>query len=117
MMGSPYFYTGSMDNGGVHINNGVGNKLCYLLTDGDKFNGYTVTAMGIPAVADLFYEVQVNLLSEASDYADLYTQLTQAAINLGWSAGDRTNLERACRAVEIRPDLRGIPRVLIAEKP
>ena len=91
------------DYGGVHVNNGVGNKLVYLLTDGDAFNGQTVTGMGISRVADLFYEVQTNLLFPAADYADLNMALAQAAINLGFSASERANIEAACLAVEIGP--------------
>src|SRR5262249_1374284 len=40
----------SNDDGWVHFNSGINNKLCYLLTDGDSFNGYTVTGMGISRV-------------------------------------------------------------------
>lgn len=89
------------DNGGVHIDSGILNKLAYLLTDGDTFNGRTISSLGVSQVADLMYEAQVNLLTQSSDYADLYAQLNQAAINLGWSLGDRDNLEQAMRAVEI----------------
>lgn len=96
-MGSPYWD----EYGEVHTNSGVGNKLAYLLTDGDTFNGYIVTGMGVGRVADLFYEAQTNLLSAGADYADLYYALTQAAINLGWGSSDRQNLRRACLAVEI----------------
>lgn len=102
-MRSPLFYTGSGDNGGVHINSGVGNKLAYLLTDGDTFNGRTITAMGISTTADLMYECQVNLLTSTSNYAGLYNALTQAAINLGLTQAERDNLEQACLAVEIKP--------------
>jgi Zn-dependent metalloprotease len=98
---SPLWYIGTGDNGGVHTNSGVGNKLCYLLTDGAAFNGKTVTGMGISAVAELFYEVQTNLLTSGSDYADLHDALTQAAINLEWSVANRDNLENACLATEI----------------
>jgi Zn-dependent metalloprotease len=100
-MGSPLWYTGSDDNGGVHYNSGVGNKLCYLLTDGDSFNGYAVSGMGIAPVAELFYECQTNLLTSASDYEDLSFALSQAAVNLGWTQEQQDNLEQACRAVEI----------------
>jgi bacillolysin len=51
--GSSNYYHGSEDNGGVHHNSGVGNKLCYLLTDGDSFNGHTVYGMEIEKTADL----------------------------------------------------------------
>lgn len=89
------------DQGGVHVNSGVNNKLAYLLTDGDTFNGYTVTGLGISRIADLYYEAQTNLLTSSSGWTDLYNGLLQAAVNLGWSVADRDNLLRACRAVEI----------------
>lgn len=101
-MGSQWFYTGPGDDGGVHINSGVGNKLAYLLTDGDTFNSYTIAGMGISLTADLMYECQTNLLTQSSDYGDLYDAITQAAINIGLTVPQRNNLENACRAVEIR---------------
>jgi hypothetical protein len=89
------------DNGGVHSNSGVNNKLCYLLVDGDSFNGWTVNGLGVSRIADLYYEVNANLLNAGSDWSDLYDALRQAAVNLSWSVDDRNNLYRACRAVEI----------------
>ncbi len=100
-LGSPLYYTGTEDFGGVHWNSGVNNKLCYLLTDGDTFNGQTVYGMGIPTVADLYYEVNVNLLTAAANWTDLYNALTQAAVNLRWGTADRHNLYLACAAVEL----------------
>lgn len=89
------------DWGGVHANSGVNNKLCYLLTDGDTFNGQTVYGMGILAVARLYWEAQYNLLTDGSDWSDLSHALAQAAVNLNWSHDDYVNLRRACVAVEI----------------
>jgi Zn-dependent metalloprotease/subtilisin-like proprotein convertase family protein len=102
-MGSPYWGLDlrKVDNGGVHTNSGVNNKLCYLLTDGDTFNGFTIWGMGIDKVAKLYYEVQTNLLTTAANYNDLYFALIQAAINLEWTDDERQNLEYACQAVEI----------------
>src|SRR6185295_273879 len=34
------------DQGGVHSNSGVGNKLCFLLCDGGVFNGQNIIALG-----------------------------------------------------------------------
>jgi len=97
----------------THRNNGVGNKLCYLLTDGSgdepggKFNGHTTWGMGIPTVSDLFYKSQYILPSQC-DYYNLYNALTQVAITpLGLSQDERDNLEQGCRAVEIAPNLMG----------
>jgi Zn-dependent metalloprotease len=89
------------DYGGVHTNSGVNNKLTYLLTDGGTFNGRTITGMGISRVADLYYEVNSNLLLSGANYTDLYNALTQAAINLGWTNSERDNLYKACLAVEL----------------
>jgi len=98
---SPYYYTGYEDYGGVHHNSGVGNKLCYLLTDGDTFNGYNIFAMGVSTAAALMYECQTNLLTSSSDYEDLGDALVQAGINIGLTSTKRTNVANACTAVEI----------------
>jgi len=95
---------GEDDYGWVHYNNGVGNKLCYLLTEGDTFNGYAIEGMGIEMIADLYYEVQTGLLVKAPNYTDLYLALKRAAENLGWTVDQKANLENACRAVEIACD-------------
>lgn len=97
------YATGMGDNGGVHINSGVLNKLAYLLVEGGSFNGYAISGMGIPAVADLFYECQTNLLVPGSSFEDVYHAMGQAAINLGLEAAQRTNLDNAMRAVHIDP--------------
>lgn len=94
-------YSGSGDNGGVHINSGINNKAAYLMTDGGSFNGYTVTGLGYAKVADLYYEVQTSLLTSAADYADLYDAVIQASINLGFSASEQQEVKDALDAVEM----------------
>lgn len=102
-LSSPFYQPPSDtdDEGGVHSNSGVNNKLCYLLTDGDTFNGQTIYANGTIAVEFLYYEAQANLLTSGAGWGELYNALTQAAVNMGWSATNRNNLYRACLAVEI----------------
>lgn len=92
---------GGNDFGGVHTNSGVNNKLCYLLTDGDTFNGQTTRGLGITNVAALYYEVQTNILGPSANWGDLYLALRQAAVTLGWNPPDRNNVYRGCVAVEI----------------
>jgi bacillolysin len=75
------------DSGGVHTNSGVNNKAAYLMTDGGTFNGKTVTALGITKVAKIYYEAQTNLLTSASDYQDLHSNLRQACTNLTGTSG------------------------------
>ena len=100
-IGSPNYYCGESDTGGVHWNSGVNNKAVYLMVDGDTFNGQTITAMGIPKVADLYYEVQTNHLTSGSNYADLYDALIQASFTLGYTAAERQNIQKALLAVEM----------------
>ena len=101
---SPLYFEGLGDNGGVHFNSGILNKLAYLLVDGDTFNGHTITGMGIPLVADLFYEIQTQLLVPGSNFVDAYFAMGQAAINLGLDAAQQANLDNAMRAVNIDPE-------------
>ena len=89
------------DNGGVHRNSGVNNKLCYLVTDGDTFNGQTVNGKGITSVADLYFEVQTDLLTSGASYYSLGNALRQAAVNLAWSQDSQNDVYRACLATEI----------------
>jgi len=93
------------DMGGVHTNSGVLNKAAYLIADGDSFNGYSVTGLGLDKAAAIFYELQTNLLTSASDYGDVYELLPQACYNLvgtgGIVAGDCAEVEKAVQATEM----------------
>lgn len=100
-MTSTHYHCDTSDQGGVHVNMGVGCKAAYLMVDGDSFNGYTVVGMGLDKTADVWYEVQTNLFTSASDYADLYDCLQQAAINLGYSTADRQTVQDAVDATEM----------------
>jgi Zn-dependent metalloprotease len=96
-----YRFPITLDNGGVHRNSGIGNKLCYLLTDGDTFNEQIVEGVGEAKVVELFYQAQTMHLTEASGYFDLYFALLASAKELGWSDDELRTLFRAGSAVEI----------------
>ena len=104
-LGSPLLYDveSFVDNGGVHHNSGIGNKLCYLLTDGDTFNGVTVQGMGIGLVADLFFGTQY-LLPPTADYNDLFLALGASSVDLNLTLEERLNITNAGKAVDIVPD-------------
>ncbi len=93
------------DKGGVHGNSGVGNKAAYLMVDGGAFNGKVITGLGITKTAKIFYEVQVNFLTTAGDYQDLYNGLQQACANLigadGITAADCQEVKKAVDATEM----------------
>ncbi len=108
---SSSYYCGTGDNGGVHVNSSIAAKVAVLLTDGGAFNGYSIQKLsgGIPMVAGLFYEVQANLLTSASDYQDLANALIQAADNLGLGVSDRQAVLNAVDAVEMGLQPAGCP--------
>ena len=70
-MTSSLYYCGEGDSGGVHYNSGIANKIAYLITDGDTFNGQTITGLGIAKAAQIFYRVQTSMLTSGADYQDL----------------------------------------------
>jgi Zn-dependent metalloprotease len=84
----------------VHTNSGVGNKLAYLLTDGDTFNGNFVSGMGVAIVRDLYWEA-VQLMGTSPNYSDFHDLLLDAADNLGLTTAQINNIQTACEAVEI----------------
>ena len=98
---SSLYYCGTGDNGGVHYNSGVANKAAYLITDGDTFNGYTITGLGLSKTADLFYEAQSNILISSANYNSLYAALNQACTTLNYSATECQQVSNAGLATEM----------------
>ena len=94
------------DRGGVHINSGVGNKLAYLITDGDTFNGQTVKGLGLKKAAALYWTVETELYPSA-DYPALGGTLLTACRNAvedktpGFTETDCDQVRKAIAAVRI----------------
>ena len=85
--GGTNWYTGSGDNGGVHINSGVQNKWFYILAAGesgtnDIGNSYSVAGIGIDKAAKIAYRNLNVYLSTNSQYSDARTGAIQAAEDL-----------------------------------
>ncbi len=104
-MTSSNWTTTTGDNGGVHTNSGVSNKAMFLLTDGQTFNTFTVSAIGLEKAVRVYYEAQINLLTSGSDYGALGNALNQACTNLVGTAGivaaDCTQVNNAVLATEM----------------
>ncbi|MEQ9062652.1 MAG: M4 family metallopeptidase [Vicingaceae bacterium] len=82
-----FWYAGTGDNGGVHINSGVQNFWFYLLCEGgnginDIGKSYTVNGIGIQNAASIAYENLNSYLSPLSDYEEARFYSIQAAIDL-----------------------------------
>ncbi len=103
-MHSPLYYCGMQDAGGVHENSGVTNRLAALLADGGTFNGRTVAGLGLAKAGRLFYDLDANWLTSASDFRDFHDALQASCAGLvgtaGISVADCNQVEDALLASE-----------------
>jgi Zn-dependent metalloprotease len=79
-----YWYTGSLDNGGVHINSGVQNKWFHVLAHGDDgyndlSNYYHVNGIGMTKAAKIAYYALTSVLLPSSQYSDSRQATVSAA--------------------------------------
>jgi Zn-dependent metalloprotease len=110
MMTSRRYARGEFDNGGVHINSGVGNRTFYLISQGGKQGGEHVRGIDGPSLkksATLYLDVIQHLVS-GSDYADLAAVLDRSCHALarhhtvGMTAANCRNVHRATLATRLR---------------
>ncbi len=81
------FYTGDLDNGGVHWNSGIQNHWFYLLTEGgtgenDLDDIYTVEGIGMQNASKIAFRNLQYYLTVTSQYADAYAGARWAAEDL-----------------------------------
>ncbi|MFC7497275.1 MULTISPECIES: M4 family metallopeptidase [unclassified Nocardioides] len=112
-----YSVDGVLDNGGVHINSGVGNHTAYLISQGGTFNGVTVDGIDgadptLAKSAALYFDVLVSL-STGADYADLADVLEQSCADLvaagEFVASDCASVAAGVAATEMRSAPFGTP--------
>ena len=76
-------YTGTSDNGGVHINSGIMNKMFYLLVNGGSNHadttGTTVTGIGLSAAAAISYDADTKFCTSSSNFAAVANAFVSAA--------------------------------------
>ncbi|MGM9986945.1 MAG: M4 family metallopeptidase [Bacillaceae bacterium] len=75
-------YTGSQDNGGVHINSGIINKAAYLIAQGGTFYNVTVTGIGNDKLGAIFYRANTQYLTSSSTFSQARAALISAATSL-----------------------------------
>ncbi len=102
---STNWYTGTGDNGGVHINSGVQNWWYYLITEGgagtnDASNVYKVDSLGITKAEKIAYRNLSVYLGPSSNYADARFYSIRSAVDLYGECGKEviavTNAWYAC---------------------
>ena len=80
-------YTGTGDNGGVHINSSIANHAFYLAVMGgtNRVSGLAVTGVGFANLAQMeqvFYRAFTQMLTPSSDFAAARVATIQAARDL-----------------------------------
>jgi bacillolysin len=102
---SPRWHTAPSDYGGVHRNNGVGNKAAYLVASGGRFGGYKIKGIGRDKTARVWYQALTTRLTSAANYVDLADALVSACTDLvgtrGITFGDCTSVRKATRATQM----------------
>lgn len=103
-------YTGTTDNGGVHINSGIINNLFYLLTMGGthKVSGQIVTGIGQSACEQMLFRCMTNHLLglPTANFLDFREAMLDACLDLfSEDLQKLTQVKNAFNAVGIGPDL------------
>jgi vibriolysin len=89
----PERYTGTSDNGGVHINSGIANLAFYLLVQGGSHprgkTSVVVPALGMTQAERIFYIANRDYLTSSSNFQAARNATAQAATSLyGATAAD-----------------------------
>ncbi|CAG9612486.1 Neutral protease B [Bacillus rhizoplanae] len=75
-------YTGTVDNGGVHINSSINNKAAYLVSEGGTHYGVAVNGVGRAATEKIYYRALTKYLTANSNFSMMRQAAIQAAADL-----------------------------------
>ncbi|MBI4852671.1 MAG: peptidase M4 family protein [Acidobacteria bacterium] len=76
-------YTGTADNGGVHINSGIANKAFYLVAKGGSHHlGGTMTGIGPGDAEKIWFRALTSFMTSSTNFAGARTATLNAATAL-----------------------------------
>lgn len=86
-------YTGTADNGGVHINSGIANKAFHLATVGGThhLSGVTVTGIGATDAAKVWYRSLTVYMTAGTNFSAARTAMLNSATDLYGSSSTQYN--------------------------
>ncbi len=90
------------DNGGVHHNSGIPNKVAYLIVEGGEHNGYSITGIGSDRLDNLYYMIMISLPSNADFMAARNATVSMAqalATGPGWTEFQACQVRNAFASV------------------
>ncbi|NTX36571.1 M4 family metallopeptidase [Myxococcus sp. CA033] len=96
-------YTSGVD---VHYSSGISNLAFYLLSQGGRHPSHPdwpfVEGIGIEKAARIFYKANMDMLTPSSGFLAARITTEQAAIQLGYDAGNVASVTAAWEAVNVR---------------
>jgi bacillolysin len=96
-------YTGTGDNGGVHINSGIMNKAAYLLAVGGTHYNVTVPAVGNDKLGQIFYRANETYFTASTTFSQARAGVVQAAADLyGATSKEVDAVNKAFDAVGVK---------------
>ncbi|MBA2873871.1 thermolysin [Anoxybacillus caldiproteolyticus] len=96
-------YTGTQDNGGVHINSGIINKAAYLISQGGTHYGVSVVGIGRDKLGKIFYRALTQYLTPTSNFSQLRAAAVQSATDLyGSTSQEVASVKQAFDAVGVK---------------
>ena len=86
-------YTGTGDNGGVHINSGIANKAFYLVAAGGTHHrsGVTTTGIGTTDAARIWYSANANYMTSGTNFSGARTATLNATTAIFGSSSTQYN--------------------------
>jgi bacillolysin len=95
-------YTGTSDNGGVHINSGIINKAAYLLSEGGSHYGVSVPGIGTEKLGAIFYRANTVYFTASTNFSQARAGAVQAAKDLyGATSAEVNAVNKAFDAVGV----------------
>ena len=95
-------YTGTGDNGGVHINSGIFNKAAYLMAQGGTFRGIATASIGRARTEKVWYRALTRYFSSSTGYSGARSGVLQATADLyGSTSATYRSVQNAFAAVGI----------------
>ncbi|WP_459500454.1 M4 family metallopeptidase [Bacillus sp. C1] len=91
------------DNGGVHFNSSIINKVAYLIAKGGTHNGVTVKGIGEDKMFDIFHYANTDELNMTSDFSELRAGCLRVATNkYGANSTEVQAVQKAFDAAKIK---------------
>jgi len=102
----PTRYTGTANNGGVHVNSGIANLAFHLLSQGGTHpRGKTtvsVPGLGVQKAGAIFYKANSDFFTASTSFAQAKTYTEQAASLLyGSGSAEQASVTKAWQAVGV----------------